>query len=141
MTEAVESKSAATEAGHSVVQQDVSSESVSAFHHVFGGTNSIHTDAEAARRSQIDGVVQHGVKTLYPLISVLLNQCPPESNPSVRVDVKFLAAVTGGETVSSSLKILSSLIENDERVTRFEVAITNQEEKKAVAGTAIITTR
>jgi acyl dehydratase len=141
MTEAVGSKSAAKEGAHSVVQQDVSSESVSAFHHVFGGTNSIHTDPEAARRSQIDGVVQHGVKTLYPLIAVLLNQCPPESNPSVRVDAKFLAAVTGGETVSSSLKVLSSLIENNERVIRFEVAITNQEEKKAVVGTATITTR
>lgn len=122
-----------------IVEQIVRAEDVSAFHHVFGGTNSIHTDVESAKRSQIDGVVQHGVRTLYPIIGALLDRCPPGSNSTLRVEAKFLAPVKGGETVVSSLDLQSSQLANDDHVARFEIEGKNQDQKKILVGVATIT--
>jgi acyl dehydratase len=119
--------------------QTVTSRGVSAFHHAFGGINAIHTDEEAAKRnSQINGVVQHGIRTLFPLVSALLERCADEPHPHLRIEAKFLAAVKVGETVTSSLQPLPAVVSDDGQAEFFEISVTNADGAKVLAGKAEI---
>lgn len=131
--EPVESMSANAAGGTEARRQVVTSRGVSAFHHAFGGINAIHTDANIAKPdSQISGVVQHGIRTLFPLVSALLERC--DATSALRIDAKFLAAVKVGETVTSSLQQASK----DGETELFELWATNADGVNVLAGKAEI---
>lgn len=119
--------------------QVVTNRGVGAFHHAFGGINAIHTDPEAAKRdSHINGVVQHGIRTLFPLVSALMERCADGSHSRLQVEAKFLAAVKVGETVTSSLQQLSAVAADDRETESFEFWVINEVGNKVLAGKAEI---
>lgn len=117
-------------------RQIVDAEGVALFHHAFGGSNAIHVDAEAAKA--LGGVVQHGIRTLFPALAYLLCAAPAGSKASIIVDAKFLAPVTSGDVIDTTLV---EGREGSAPVTQYEVSASNAAGVKVLAATAEVRPR
>lgn len=115
--------------------QAVSAEGIAAFHHAFGGSNAIHVDPEAAKAH--GGLVQHGMRTLFPVFALLARERLSAGARRMRIDAKFLAPVRAGDALEASIALES----NEGGQATFEVAATNGAGSKVMAGRATLTGR
>lgn len=114
------------------LRQDVTSEGVKRFHHAFGGSNAIHTQDPPPGQAQGAGVVQHGMRTLFPVLAKAF----AAGAHSVDVSVKFLAPVRAGDVAIFSLgSIEGKSCENSCEDAEKKITVTNGDGVVVAAGT------
>jgi 3-hydroxybutyryl-CoA dehydratase len=101
---------------------------------ISGDFNPIHTDEEFAKETIFKGRIAHGFFTASLISSVLGNQIPGPGGIYVRQDLRFLAPVRVGDTITTRLE----LIEKREEKKRIilETVCTNQDGKDVLVGEA-----
>lgn len=121
------------------VRQVVTAEGIAAYHVAFGGSNSIHTDPETARHAQLGDVVQHGMRTLYPIMVALLDMCADGDGPAqLSLDAKFVAAARPGDVLSASVRGRASGEAGEAGVQDLQISAKNQNNADVLVGSAKI---
>lgn len=116
--------------------QRVTQEGINAFHVAFGGSNPIHTDSEAAKKTDLGATVQHGVRTLYTVFSMLFERYPLGFARAGALDAKFIAPVMPGDLITCHCRALERRQEGERQMLVFEIWAMNQKEVKVLVGRA-----
>jgi len=101
---------------------------------VSGDFNPIHTDEEFAKDTIFKGRIAHGAFTASFISNVLGNQLPGPGGIYVRQDLKFLAPVRVGDTITTRVKIIEMVAEKKRLI--LSTVCTNQEDKDVLVGEA-----
>ncbi|MFN2145344.1 MAG: MaoC family dehydratase [Anaerolineales bacterium] len=101
---------------------------------VSGDFNPIHTDEEFAKETVFKGRIAHGAFTASFISNVLGNQLPGPGGIYVRQDLKFLAPVRVGDTITTRVEIIEKVAEKKRLI--LTTKCTNQEGKDVLAGEA-----
>lgn len=81
----------------------VTQELINAFHESFGGSNPIHTDASAAKETEYGAPVQHGIRTMYPIFSMLVKRYGRQFLENGTMSVKFVVPVMAGDVITTHI--------------------------------------
>jgi 3-hydroxybutyryl-CoA dehydratase len=101
-----------------------------------GDFNPIHLDQTYAEKTFFKGRVAHGALSVGYISSVLGNLLPGHGSIYLSQEVKFLAPVRIGDTVTAKVEVID-LIPDKNRV-KFKTTCTNQNGKAVADGTAWI---
>lgn len=118
--------------------QQVTQEGIDAFHVAFGGSNPIHTDPEAAKKTQLGATVQHGVRTFYTVFAMLFERYPLGLARGGGLDAKFIAPVTPGDVITCHCLALERRREDGRQILAFEIWAMNQKGAKVLVGRASV---
>lgn len=118
--------------------QRVTQAGINAFHVAFGGSNPIHTDPDAAKKTELGATVQHGVRTLYTLFAMLFERYPLGLARGGALEAKFIAPVTPGDVISCHCLALERRQEDGRQILLFEIWAVNQKGAKVLVGRASV---
>lgn len=96
--------------------------------------NPIHTDEEFAKETVFKTRIAHGAFTASFISNVLGNQLPGPGGIYVRQDLKFLAPVRVGDTITTRVEIIEMIAEKKRLI--LTTVCTNQEGVDVLAGEA-----
>lgn len=114
--------------------QTVTQEGINAFHVAFGGSNPIHTDPDAAKKSALGATIQHGVRTLYTVSAMLLDHYPLGFARGGALEAKFTAPVMPGDLITCHCLALERRQEGEGQILVFDIWAMNQREIKVLVG-------
>jgi 3-hydroxybutyryl-CoA dehydratase len=112
----------------------VSEEVVNDFAKVIGDFNPLHTDQAYAEKTIFKGRIAHGSLSIGLLSTVMGNLLPGHGTIYLSHEVKFLAPVRIGDTITAKVEVIE-LVPEKNRV-KFKTTCINQEGKIVVDGTA-----
>lgn len=118
--------------------QQVTQEGINAFHVAFGGSNPIHTDPEAAKKTELGATVQHGVRTLYTIFAMLFERYPLGLARGGALAAKFIAPVIPGDAIACHCLALERRQEGGRQILVFEIWAMNQNGAKVLVGRASV---
>lgn len=98
--------------------------------------NPVHLDEEAAKQGIFGKRVAHGILVSGLISAVLGNKLPGPGSIYMGQDLKFLAPVYIGDTVTAEVEIIE-LIPEKSRI-KLNTTCTNQDGKVVISGTALI---
>ncbi len=101
-----------------------------------GDFNPIHLDQTYAEKTRFKGRIAHGALAIGYISSVLANLLPGPGGVYLSQEIKFLAPVRIGDTLTTKVEVIE-LIPDKNRV-RFKTICTNQKGEVVVEGTAWI---
>lgn len=101
--------------------------------------NPVHLDEEAAKKGIFGKRVAHGILVSGLISAVLGNKLPGPGSIYMGQDLKFLAPVFIGDTVTAEVEIVE-LIPEKKRI-KLNTTCTNQDGKVVITGTALIMNR
>lgn len=101
--------------------------------------NPVHLDEEAAKKGIFGKRVAHGILVSGLISAVLGNKLPGPGSIYMGQELKFLAPVFIGDTVTAEVEIIE-LIPEKSRI-KLNTTCTNQNGKVVIAGTALIMNR
>ena len=104
------------------------------FARVTGDTNPIHTDPDYAEKTIFKVRIAHGVYSLGIFSTILGNILPGYGTIYLSQEVKFLAPVRIGDTITAKVEVMELLPEKNR--VKFRTTCINQEGKTVVDGTA-----
>jgi 3-hydroxybutyryl-CoA dehydratase len=117
------------------MSKTISEADVYAFAGITGDFYGVHVDEEFAKKTRYGTRIAHGA-LLVGFISTVMGkiaaQIPPPGGVSYRYDVKFVAPVKFGDTVTTELKIVEKNMERSEIIS--QVLSTNQRGEKVLEG-------
>ncbi len=116
--------------------QQVTQEGINAFHMAFGGSNPIHTDPEAAKKTALGATVQHGVRTLYTIFAMLFERYPLGLARGGALEAKFIAPVIPADVIACHCLALERRQEGERQILTFEIWALNQNGIKVLVGQA-----
>jgi 3-hydroxybutyryl-CoA dehydratase len=99
-----------------------------------GDFNPIHLDQTYAEKTYFKGRIAHGVLSLGYISSVLGNLLPGPGGIYLSQEVKFLAPVRIGDTITAKVEVIE-LIPEKNRI-KLKTTCTNQKGEVVVDGTA-----
>jgi len=103
---------------------------------ITGDFNPAHVNETEARKSLFEGRVAHGMLVACFLSTVVGMQLPGPGSILVRQELKFLAPVKIGDTVTAQVEVLQ--IHSRRNLVILGATITNQEGRKVVQGKAVV---
>ncbi|MBI3979580.1 MAG: MaoC family dehydratase [Chloroflexi bacterium] len=103
---------------------------------ISGDFNPLHVDAAHARSTRFGGRIAHGMLTASLISPVLGTRLPGPGSIYLGQQLKFLAPVFIGDTVTASVELLS--IRNDKPTVTLKTTCHNQRGEKVVGGEAIL---
>jgi acyl dehydratase len=118
--------------------QQVTQEGINAFHVAFGGSNPIHTDPEAAKKTDLGATVQHGVRTLYTVLRMLFERYPLGLARGGALEAKFIAPVIPGDVIRCHCLALERRQEGERQILVFDIWAVNQKDAKVLVGRASV---
>jgi acyl dehydratase len=118
--------------------QQVTQDGINAFHVAFGGSNPIHTDPEAAKKTELGATVQHGVRTLYIIFAMLFERYPLGLARGGGLEAKFIAPVTPGDLITCHCLALERRKEDERQILVFDIWAMNQKGAKVLVGRAFV---
>ena len=118
-----------TELSRTVTEKDVED-----FARVTGDTNPVHTDQAYAEKTIFKGRIAHGVLSLGIFSTILGNILPGHGTIYLSQEVKFLAPVRIGDTITAKVEVLDLIPEKNR--AKFRTTCVNQEGKMVVDGYA-----
>jgi len=118
-----------TELSRTVTEKDVEH-----FARVTGDTNPVHTDQAYAEKTIFKGRIAHGVLSLGIFSTILGNILPGHGTIYLSQEVKFLAPVRIGDTITAKVEVLDLIPEKNR--AKFRTTCVNQEGKMVVDGYA-----
>ena len=101
---------------------------------ISGDFNPIHTDEVFARQTIFKGRIAHGAFTASFISNVLGNQLPGPGGIYIRQDLKFIAPVRVGDTITTRVEVIEKI--DDKKRLILKTVCTNQDEKDVLAGEA-----
>lgn len=104
------------------------------FARVIGDFNPIHTDQVYAEKTSFKGRIAHGALSLGLLSTVLGNILPGYGTIYLSHEIRFLAPVRMGDTLTARVEVIELIPEKNR--AKFRTTCTNQEGKEVVDGTA-----
>lgn len=113
----------------------VSSRDIELFTELSGDRNPIHYDAELAAATRFGGIVVQGGVTTAILNAVVAEDLPGPGTVFLELDLRFLAPVRPGDTVTGTVVVTS--VRDDKPVTGLDVRVTRDDGTVAVEGTAV----
>ena len=116
------------------ISKVITVEIVNDFARVTGDTNPVHTDPAYAEKTIFKGRIAHGVYSLGLFSTILGNILPGYGTIYLSQEVKFLAPVRIGDTITATVEVLELILEKNR--VKFKTTCTNQDGKEVVDGIA-----
>lgn len=101
-----------------------------------GDTNPIHFDQAYAESTFFKGRIAHGVLSAGFVSAVIANRLPGLGTVYVSQDLKFLAPVRLGDTVTAQVEVLD--VDRERNRVRLRTTCTNQEGTTVLDGEAVV---
>lgn len=112
----------------------ITEELVNDFARVIGDFNPVHTDQAYAEKTHFKGKIAHGALSIGFLSTVLGNILPGHGTIYLSHEVKFLAPVRIGDTITAKVEVFDLIPEKNR--AKFRTTCVNQEGKMVVDGYA-----
>jgi len=116
------------------ISKTITETDITDFAKVTGDFNPVHLDQAYAEKTIFKGRIAHGLLSVGLLSNVLGNILPGHGTIYLSQEVKFLAPVRIGDTITAKVEVME-LIPEKNRV-KFRTTCINQEGKIVVDGTA-----
>jgi acyl dehydratase len=113
----------------------VSERDIERFTELSGDRNPIHYDAEAAAATPFGGIVVQGGVTTAILNAVVAEDLPGPGSVFLQLDLRFLAPVRPGDTITGSVAVTS--VREDKPITHLDVQVVRDDGTVAVEGAAV----
>jgi 3-hydroxybutyryl-CoA dehydratase len=112
---------------------------VKAFAEITGDFNPIHIDEEFARNSIFKERVVHGILTVGLISNVLGNVLPGPNTIYLSQEVRFLAPVKLGETVTAECEVIEK--KSEKKIITLKTIVRNQDGVVVIDGIARVLKR
>src|SRR4030043_1710291 len=112
----------------------ITEELVNDFAGVIGDFNPVHTDQAYAEKTQFKGKIAHGALSIGFLSTVLGNILPGHGTIYLSHEIKFLAPVRIGDTITAKVEVIELVPEKNR--AKFRTTCSNQDGKEVVDGIA-----
>jgi 3-hydroxybutyryl-CoA dehydratase len=109
---------------------------IQAFAELTGDRNPVHLDDAFASRTRFKRRIAHGMLVASQLSKVIANDLPGQGSVYLSQTLKFIAPVYPGDTVTSSVTVLS--VREDKPIITLETVCVNQDGQKVITGEAIV---
>ena len=112
----------------------ISEADIYGFAGISGDFNPIHVDEEFARGTRFGKRIAHGILSVSLVSTVLGTALPGKNSLYLSQEVKFLAPVFIGDTLTAQVKVLEK--KDSKKILTLETWVTNQDEVKVLDGLA-----
>jgi len=116
------------------ISKKITEADINDFARVTGDFNPVHLDQTYAEKTVFKGKIAHGLLSVGLLSSILGNILPGHGTIYLSQEVKFLAPVRIGDTITARVEVME-LVPEKNRV-KFKTICTNQDGKVVVDGVA-----
>jgi 3-hydroxybutyryl-CoA dehydratase len=107
---------------------------VNDFARVIGDFNPIHTDQAYAEKTPFKGRIAHGALSIGLFSNILGNTLPGHGSIYLSHEIKFLAPVRIGDTITAKVEVIELIPEKNR--AKFRTTCMNQDGKLVVDGIA-----
>ena len=116
------------------LSREISQADILDFASLSGDLNPIHVDESFAKNSFFGGIIAHGMLVSSLISSVLGNELPGPGAIYLSQDLRFLAPVRPGDTVTATVEVISW----DEESGRISLStvVSNQKDDQVITGQA-----
>jgi acyl dehydratase len=104
------------------------------FTQITGDKNPIHYDAELAAASAFGAIIVQGGVTTGLLNAAVAEDLPGPGSVFLETNWKFLKAVTVGETITATIRVID--VREDKPICKLETIVSNDDGESCVVGTA-----
>lgn len=118
------------------LSRQVTETDLALFASVTGDTNPIHFDQPYAESTFFKGRIAHGVLSAGFISAVIANRLPGLGTVYVSQDIKFLAPVRLGDTVTAQVEVLD--VDRERNRVRLRTTCTNQAGTTVLDGEAVV---
>jgi 3-hydroxybutyryl-CoA dehydratase len=101
-----------------------------------GDVNPVHVDAEHAARSMFGERIAHGMLVAGLISTVLGTELPGPNSIYLGQDLRFVAPVKIGDTVTVVVTVLEK--RDDKRIIKLRTTASNQRGESVIDGTAVV---
>lgn len=101
-----------------------------------GDWNPVHADAEHAAQSMFGERIAHGMLVAGLTSAVLGTQLPGPNSIYLGQDLKFIAPVKIGDTITVAVTVTEK--RDDKRIVKLRTTATNQRGEMVIDGTAVL---
>jgi 3-hydroxybutyryl-CoA dehydratase len=116
------------------ISKKIAETDINDFARVTGDFNPLHLDQAYAEKTIFKGRIAHGLLSMGLLSTILGNILPGHGTIYLSHEVKFLAPVRIGDTITARVEVIELLPEKNR--AKFKTTCTNQDGKVVVDGVA-----
>jgi len=116
------------------ISKTITEEDIELFARATGDFNPVHLDAAYAEKTMFKGRIAHGLLSVGFFSTILGNILPGHGTIYLSQEVKFLAPVRIGDTITAKVEVLELIPEKNR--AKFRTSCVNQDGKLVADGTA-----
>jgi 3-hydroxybutyryl-CoA dehydratase len=116
------------------ISKTITESAIELFAKATGDFNPIHLDQSYAEKTKVKGRIAHGLLSVGLLSSILGNILPGHGTIYLSHEVKFIAPVRIGDTITAKVEVIELVPEKNR--AKFRTTCTNQDGKEVVEGIA-----
>ena len=116
------------------ISKKITETDIADFARVTGDFNPVHLDQAYAEKTIFKGRIAHGLLSVGLLSGILGNILPGHGTIYLSQEVKFLAPVRIGDTITARVEVMEILAEKNR--VKFKTICTNQDGKVVIDGIA-----
>jgi 3-hydroxybutyryl-CoA dehydratase len=116
------------------ISKTITETDINDFARVTGDFNPVHLDQAYAEKTIFKGRIAHGLLSVGLLSNILGNILPGHGTIYLSQEVRFLAPVRIGDTITARVEVIELLPEKNR--AKFRTTCINQDGKEVVDGTA-----
>jgi 3-hydroxybutyryl-CoA dehydratase len=116
------------------ISKTITESDIELFARATGDFNPVHLDQAYAEKTMFKGRIAHGLLSVGLLSAILGNTLPGHGTIYLSQEVKFLAPVRIGDTITAKVEVIELIPEKNR--AKFRTTCTNQDGKLVVEGTA-----
>jgi 3-hydroxybutyryl-CoA dehydratase len=116
------------------ISKTITEGDIELFARATGDFNPVHLDQAYAEKTQFEERIAHGLLSVGLLSALLGNTLPGHGTIYLSQEVKFLAPVRIGDTITAKVEVLDLIYEKNR--AKFRTTCTNQEGKLVADGIA-----
>jgi 3-hydroxybutyryl-CoA dehydratase len=116
------------------ISKKITESDIELFARATGDFNPVHLDQAYAEKTSFKGRIAHGLLSVGLLSTILGNTLPGHGTIYLSQEVKFLAPVRIGDTITAKVEVIELIPEKNR--AKFRTTCTNQDGKEVVEGIA-----
>ncbi len=116
------------------ISKTIAESDIELFARATGDFNPVHLDQAYAEKTSFKGRIAHGLLSVGLLSTILGNTLPGHGTIYLSQEVKFLAPVRIGDTITAKVEVIELIPEKNR--AKFRTTCTNQDGKEVVEGIA-----